>query len=246
MEKPNAFIHGGRIGDLFFALYTIKMLGGGDLDLIAHHTLGWDFKVFENVESLLKQQSYINNIYWDYLPSPETYKVYDLINAERQYNPKDFPEWDGKPWPSNINIVKRYAQYFGVEYPPKEPWIKVEPFKKPFYDVVMHYKESRWGSNWGYYYNIKRFLEDEGIRVLSIQDDYFNRENLHYIETAQHLAGAKIYIGSASSVNACAEAMGIPTFVSQPEDCFNINPTVSLNKFFQSKDAITEIMKYVR
>ena len=216
----NTFHHGGRIGDLMFALYTMKELGGGKLILSDYHFPNWDLEIAANLAQFLEYQPYVKGVGFSVhgeLPQVN----YDLQKSEDDFNPESFPEWDKKCWPSNINIVKRYAVHFGVPYPPAESWLTAP--RDQDVDVVVHappHRLVRSALDWA---QIITALADAGlrVRVLRVRDSF--------MLTTNYVNSAKVFLGCVSSCNALAEGLGKPTIVEQAEGCFNVRPTRSIN-----------------
>lgn len=142
--------HGGRIGDLIFALYTVKYCAkvcGRPVELIIsnYHRPGWSLEIAKTMESLLLEQEYIKTVTYLDLGDGEQPTVEQLKKAlppdtlclvqqvEAVSNPELFPEWNTESWPGNVNIAKRYFRtIFPKEEVPKvfDPWVKVN---KAFY-----------------------------------------------------------------------------------------------------------------
>lgn len=213
----NTFHHGGRIGDLIFALYTMKQLGGGNLVISDYHKPNWSLDVARSLDGLLKSQEYINHVWYTGHRFLIDYDVsHDLQHAEDDYNPSQFPEWDKKHWPGNCNIVKRYAVHFGVEYPPREPWLSVPDRALLHADVTMHIPDYRMVRKLFDWYIIYRDLIDRGVKVLILSDWYSALQSAELIKTSTLL------LGCVSSCNAMAEAMGVPTWVEHADGCWNV------------------------
>ncbi|WP_276483574.1 hypothetical protein [Paraflavitalea pollutisoli] len=114
------FRHGGKLGDLIYALPTIRELGGGIL-YIPERTPDGVTNMYSNMKRLLELQPYIKEVR-EY-PSGLAYKElapgihidYDLDMARDQ------------PAKGVIHIVKRYMDAFGIKIPNwKDPWLSIE------------------------------------------------------------------------------------------------------------------------
>lgn len=214
----------GRIGDVLFALYTMRALGGGRLILTDFHTPNWSLDIAMTMQSFLSYQEYIHEVTLVEYKDLHLFKVdYDLHEAENDYNPEAFPEWDQSPWPGNCNIRKRYAVHFGVhsDSPTFPIWLTA-PFDKPM-DIVFHAKQDR----------IVRSTEDWLIILARLSDAGRHVHWLHHegdwMETAKCINNANVFLGAVSAPNALAEGLGIPTYVEQAPGCNNVNSTVVLN-----------------
>ena len=220
----NTFHHGGRIGDLIFALWTIRKLGGGILYLSDYHHPNWGFDTIESLRSLLESQSYISAV----VPVPYKYMSlkhvdYDLQKAE-----------DG---PNGVtHIAERYARFFGLEYDGM-PWLEVEP--RRLASVTFHIPMRRSVRSKADWWEITGKLSDMAIIG---HEDICGVAPETLLETAQYIAGADVFVGTVSSCNALAEALGKPNLVEQASGCYNVRPTLSLNGL-SNGEVVAETLK---
>ena len=212
------FHHGGKFGDLIFALYTMKALGGGQLVVSDYHGVGWSLEIAETMRSFLLYQSYVESVVLvDYDDLGYDRVDYDLQHAEDDKNPEDFPEWHGGSWPGNCNIKKRYAVHFGVEYDPEATWLTAPRTKEV--DVAVHLPMRRsvrsaedWDEILGGLSRLKvMVLGEEGLGTNSL------------LATADYINSAKVFLGVVSSCNALAEGLGKRRLVEQADGCDNVN-----------------------
>lgn len=237
------FHHGGRFGDCLAALYTVKAIcerdgKQADLYLSDFQKGNWSLEAAKTLVPFLKTQPYIHDVQvvpWTLLN--EHGFDYDLHDAECVENPQDFPEWDGKSWPSNIHLAKRYAHYFGIPWNPEAIWIEraigisgVAPF-----DVVFHAPLRRTVDQEQLRQTV-RLLCEKGARVLVVgsEIDYLEWQTAltefgvtfvashSFLDTWFYLSTAGCFLGAVSSVNMLAEAMKIPRFVQVAPGCDNV------------------------
>jgi len=109
------FAHTGDLGDVVYALPTIKALGGGELYLFPDNNVREPFTLNRayNIGNLLMHQPYIRS--WTLLSQP----VQDSFDY-------DFREWRAA-YNGSDNIAYSQAAHFGVD--PKvadEPWLTVD------------------------------------------------------------------------------------------------------------------------
>ena len=211
------FHHGGKFGDLIFALYTMKALGGGQLVVSDYHGVGWSLEIARTMEGFLLAQSYIEDVWFQPYTTPGTVD-YDLQHAEDDKNPEAFPEWHGGSWPGNCNIKKRYAVHFGVEYDPEAIWLTAPKTKEV--DVVVHLpmrRSVRSGADWN---NILDGLSGLKVVVLG-EEGLIGTDSL--LESADYINSAKVFLGVVSSCNALAEGLGKRRLVEQADGCDNVN-----------------------
>ena len=216
------FHHGGKFGDMIFALYTMKALGGGQLVVSDYHGVGWSLPIAKTMQGFLLAQDYIEDV--QFVPYPVIvgrHTVdgidYDLQHAEDDSNPEMFPEWHGGSWPGNCNIRKRYAVHFGVEYDPEATWLTA--LRTANVDVAVHIPQRRSlrsRADW-----MKRLDGLRGLRVAILGEEGVGVGNL--LETADYINSAKVFLGVVSSCNALAEGLGKRRLVEQVPDCYNVN-----------------------
>ena len=210
------FHHGGKFGDMIFALYTMKALGGGQLVVSDYHGVNWDLKVAETMRSFLLYQSYVESVVL--CPYPHIGLInHDLQHAEDDKNPEAFPEWHGGSWPGNCNIRKRYAVHFGVEYDAEAVWLTAPQTKDV--DVAVHIPQRRSLRSRADWMEILDGLR--GLRVAILGEEGLGVDSL--LESADYINSAKVFLGVVSSCNALAEGLGKRRLVEQADGCDNVN-----------------------
>ena len=210
------FHHGGKFGDMIFALYTMKALGGGQLVVSDYHGVNWDLKIAETMRSFLLYQQYVESVVLCSYPHIGLIN-YDLQHAEDDKNPKDFPEWHGGSWPGNCNIRKRYAVHFGVDYDPEATWLTAPATKEV--DVAIHIPSHRIVRSAVEWCEILDGLS--GLKVMVLGEEGLGVDSL--LETADYINSAKVFLGVVSSCNALAEGLGKRRLVEQADGCDNVN-----------------------
>ena len=210
------FHHGGRIGDMIFALYTMKALGGGQLVVSDYHKKGWDFGIAATMRDFLATQPYVDGVYFVSHSSLGAID-HDLQHAEDDKNPEAFLEWHGGSWPGNCNIRKRYAVHFGVEYDPEAVWLTAPQTKEV--DVAVHIPQRRSVRSTKDWHEILGELGD--LRVALLGEEGGGTDSL--LESADYINSAKVFLGVVSSCNALAEGLGKRRLVEQADGCDNVN-----------------------
>ena len=214
------FHHGGRIGDMIFALYTMKALGGGQLVVSDYHGVGWSLEIAETMRSFLLYQSYVESVVLvDYDVLDYSRVDYDLQHAEDDKNPEAFPEWHGGSWPGNCNIRKRYAVHFGVEYDPEAVWLTAPRTRSV--EVAVHIPQRRSVRTSEDWREILERLAELRIRTVVLGEEGIGAYSL--LESADHINSAKVFLGVVSSCNALAEGLGKRRLVEQADGCDNVN-----------------------
>ena len=210
------FHHGGKFGDMIFALYTMKALGGGQLVVSDYHGTSWSLEIAETMRSFLLYQSYVESVVLCSYPHIGLIN-YDLQHAEDDKNPEAFPEWHGGSWPGNCNIRKRYAVHFGVDYDPEATWLTAPATKDV--DVAVHIPQRRSVRSTKDWHEILGELGD--LRVALLGEEGGGTDSL--LETADYINSAKVFLGVVSSCNALAEGLGKRRLVEQADGCDNVN-----------------------
>ncbi|KKM01510.1 hypothetical protein LCGC14_1793680 [marine sediment metagenome] len=213
------FHHGGKFGDMIFALYTMKALGGGQLVVSDYHGVNWNLAVARTMTSFLLAQPYIESVRTvPYIAAEVSQVDYDLQHAEDDKNPEAFPEWHGGSWPGNCNIRKRYAVHFGVEYDPEAVWLTAPQTKDV--DVAVHIPSHRIVRTAVEWCEILDGLSGLKVMVLGAEGCLGTNSLL---ESADHINSAKVFLGVVSSCNALAEGLGKRRLVEQADGCDNVN-----------------------
>lgn len=233
------FHHGGRIGDLIYALYTVKELGGGDIIVSDFQQGNWGETQARSLLPLLNYQEYVR--YACYHPhdliAGHDKITHDLHNAELDHNPGQFPEWHGKSWPGNCNIAKRYAVHFGVTWKPGTTWLEAPKDHLPPY-VSFHAPMRRCTDTKAIAQVVNALCEQTAV-VMFGGTDWREWEDLcpqadlvqskDMLEVARIINSSRVFLGSVSSGHAIAEGLGKPRFVQQAEGCDNVIPTAVIN-----------------
>jgi hypothetical protein len=242
------FHHGGRLGDCLFALYTIKELGGGRLALSLYQQGGWYKYMIDALLPLIEYQSYIEDCGQCDQEDRHQYDV-DFVKYENMFNPLMFPEWEGPDWPGNIHIGKRYAACAGVTWSPGRAWLQAPQTYVDDLDIVFHAPmrrcmrdPDRWADiirnlcideyniavigskedieDWEprlhsksdfTYYGKKRDFSKTGSMTLVIPDNF--------LQAADYINSAKLFMGAISSCHAIAEGLGVWTMCDVHTDC---------------------------
>jgi len=243
------FHHGGRYGDLLYAMYTVKKIcekagKKAVMKLSPYHT-GWTKTSIKSIGSFIELLPYVDRVESYELPDifnrrplgQEEGIDYDLHAPERLYNPGDFPEWDRKSWPSNIHMAKRTAHYFDVDFDPSETWLEHIPWGPTHATrtVLIHYLERRKNRELSHIQAVANHLVAYGIRPIFIGTG-LELERWHYseecgfsipsdfYETAELMSHAEAIICCGSSPYVLARGLGLKAFVDLSPECSNNYP----------------------
>jgi hypothetical protein len=216
--------HSGKIGDIIYALPTIRELGIDTL-YIPENTPDGCTGMYSGLKDLLLLQPYIREVR-EY-PSGLNYRErapgididYDLDDARLQ------------PMKGVIHIVKRYMDAFGVDYPGwKEPWLQLPD--NPIqviggYAVInytgrhIHNDKLNITSNvdWGKILKsidipvvfVGTFQELERFEKIAGPVEYVNTKNM--LDVAYVLKGAKAVYCNQSACLALSQSMGKPYYL---------------------------------
>jgi hypothetical protein len=212
--------------------------------LTDYHKGNWSLKTARSMKRFLMAQPYIAGL--DICPYDVRGKIdYDLQNAEDDYNPEAFGMSREEQWPGRAPIIQRYAHHFDLTYD-GTPWL-VAPAVPC--DVAFHCPMRRSLRSFEDWLGIVTSLAWYGATVAVLGDEppLNNRQqddNWDLLDSAQYIAGAKVFLGTVSCCNAIAEGLGVPRLVEQAEDCFNVNPTLSLNGL-SNADVVATVRRYL-
>jgi len=217
------FSHGGRFGDLFYALWTMRELGGGKLIITDRQQGNWSLDMARTLESFLRYQPYIDEV--EFRSHADRGPIdYELWEAENDYNREAFPECDpNEIWPGSANIAKRYALHFDLTYRLGEKWLEAPYFGQDF-GVIFHWKEDRTIrglDDWAEIINVNYGMLSQEVGASSWHGDSTLDGN--WLTTAAKINSAKLFLGVVSGPHALAEGLGKTRLVEQAPDCFNVS-----------------------
>lgn len=249
-DRDPWFHHPGRFGDCIYALYTVRALGGGKLWLSEFHHPAWGRGHIESLLPLLHFQSYISDA--EFLPLADNDLHdwrhnqnrpawlsenidYDLHGAENDRNPEQFPEWDGRVWPGNCHIAKRYAVHFNVAWDPETRWLQAPAENvREGYHIIFHAPHRRLVRNPDRWRNILEQLGERfKLMIVGGKNDIGEWDDVRmadqhvpadFLETASRINSADLFLGAASSCNVIAEGLKQRRLVELAPDCFNTYP----------------------
>lgn len=194
------FTHSGDMGDVLFALPTIKAKGGGTLYLFdtpgktAH---GMTQAKADSLRSLLIQQPYIKDVIF----CPQGHEDQALNGFRHHFRPY-----------RNLADMHLATHALGPEHRAKA-WLQVEP--KQVAPVVIH-RSPRYQNNYMPWRRIVEQYKGKAVMIGSPAEwerfvsqfghvPYYRTANM--LELAQVIAGAKLYCGNQSSPEAVAEGL---------------------------------------
>jgi hypothetical protein len=218
MKKVRTFKHSGNLGDIIYALPTIKALGGGVLYIAsgvysprisaaAPHPFPLSTNIVDQMTAFLKSQFYLKDV----RPYGGEIIDYDL-DIFREYVVSDRALW-------KVHLADWHLKSFHVQFDLCRPWLfDIAP--RYVHDIVVTYSvknESRDGSfNW-------RVLEDyvDKCVFLGFENEYYEFKkhtgleiNCHEAENitefARVIRGSKLLISNQSFGFALTEAMKHP------------------------------------
>lgn len=208
-ENPDAtFIHGGDIGDLIYALPTVRELGGGTLIMSPCNTREpMSEAKAAKIAPLLEAQSYIKCTGFEQNPPPAAYN----FNCFRDRMKK------GK----SLALVQ--SELFGKNgHTTREAWLRVDhAVRAGDYDVILH-RSTRYQNK---AFPWKQVIKKYGKRALmvgleqehSIFCKEFGKVEFHrtgdFLELARVIAGCKLFVGNQSAPYSIAEGLKMPAIL---------------------------------
>jgi len=199
------YFHSGDLGDVLYALPSIRELGVGDLYL---NSRPWTAKMTEQraavLRPLLEAQDYVGQVFHGEAPADEY-----CVNFATFRNGGLF---------YGVTLMELQSDWVNANASP-EPWLKVIPSVRASGRVVCHRSPRyhnpyfRWdliGEAFGtkmLFVGMPHEVE-ELRRVTKVHAEYAITHD--YLELAKVIAGADLFIGNQSSPMALAIGLGVP------------------------------------
>jgi len=226
------FYHGGHIGDVLYSLYTIKKAGGGYLVLGPGQQTMWGVDQINALLPLCQYQDYIEGacqlspILEFNVNGPD----HDFTDVHNIHNPEDFFEWDGRVWPGNCHLKKRYFNgYFKDVHSlaeqmtnyNEEKWIDAPDISSQ-YDIVFHAPHRKlmrphfdW---WSILYALSRshkilLIGGDDINEWPDHEYYTKLEPTNLLVVASYIKAATAFLGLPSCNYVIAEGLDKFRFV---------------------------------
>lgn len=220
IERPKIFHHSGDMGDVIYALPSIRALGGGVLFLSPDNKFPFPFPTrwskaggppewADSLRSLCNVQPYIwNTIYTHALPYSVDVDFNSFRKCYRSPNPEYF-----------TSLFRLHQKPCGVNLPDETTWLTVpDPIIIPGRPIVVN-RTSRFQERLFAWCNIVRKYGDKMVFVGTeeeaetfkghapeIQIPYRKTKDL--LELARVIAGAKVFMGNQSAPMAIAMGLG--------------------------------------
>jgi hypothetical protein len=232
------FLHSGARGDIVYSLPTVKQLGGGILYIqtTGEYCVGegsTDIKDTDviNFKELLVRNSYIEDV-----------KIWN--GEEIRYNLNDFRTKGGNFFITHL--AKVHLNAFGEQFDLSKPWLEEDKYERKYLsDIIINYSIRYPGKiqNWDV---LKEY--EEKITFIGFESEhqqFCKNNNLNlkfhkvssFLEIAEIVLAAKLYIGNQSFIYSIAEAFKVPRTLSVYPQAPNCGPTYNAYDFLR-KDLI--------
>lgn len=198
------FFHSGDLGDVIYALPTIRLIGGGSVYL---NTRPWTAEMtprkVEVLKPLLEIQEYIESV----TRGEPKNKVIDMSTFRR----------GGLPY--GVSLVELQADWQGVS-PDFRPWLSVDKADPRSYGKVICHRSPRYANPYFPWAEIGELFagrilvvghreEAENLRVdLGVDCEYIPTKD--YLELARLISSSDLFVGNQSSPMALALGLGVP------------------------------------
>lgn len=209
LDLPTAtFAHGGDVGDLIYALPTMRALGGGTLSL-CHFKVREPFseQKANRIIPLLRLQPYLREVYFS--PDPP-HTTYNFNNFRKRLRP-------------GVTLALAQSEMFGLNGgTTADPWITVDrPVYAGDYSVIFH-RSARYQNP---KFPWKQAVKQYGHKALFVGMERewqsftkaFGKVEYHptadFLELARLIAGAKLFVGNQSSPYSIAEGLKKPALL---------------------------------
>jgi hypothetical protein len=214
----NIFTHGGDVGDLVYAMPTIRALGGGKLVLWPRRYVREPFtpEKVEKVATFFASQPYIHSVQFKTQECP-THNLDDFRATWLALRRR------GAHGQYNLAELHLLSQNLSLAHA-ADKWLDIDTHVfDPSYSVVFNrtfrYRNHRfpWNDVWDKFRNVAVFL---GTRA-EWQEFSGNVGTIRYQETptlldaARIIAGCKLYVGNQSALMAVAIGLKVPTILQE-------------------------------
>lgn len=235
--NPPTFYHSGDLGDVIYAMATVKELGGGIVQLGPDNRTTMPTREpmlphrVQLIAPLLAAQPYVNKVEYKAALAPDI--DYDLNQFRKQIIGHRLDVAPG------MNLARCHLRHFEQRLEADEkPWISVdEPIRLDGKSVVIsrtvryHNQRFNWREIMRRYGSRSVFVGTESEWNHFCREfgpiDYHKTENL--LDVAKIIAGAKLFIGNQSCPYAIAEGMkqnAILEVAPQAPNCMFERPNV--------------------
>ena len=196
----STFSHTGAVGDLIYALPTIRAAGGGALSLRPGDTQWMRAPYRDSLIPLLEAQSYLRRV--------------EVTTAPAEYN---LDAWRSH-YREGLNIAEMTLRTFGfAPCHAAAPWIAVEP--KAISRVIFHRSPRYRNARFPWQRVVEKYRGQAVFVGLAGEHAEFviafgavpHFPTANHLELAQVIAGAELFIGNQSSPYAIAEALKMRT-----------------------------------
>lgn len=204
-DKP--LVHGGDVGDLIYALPTMKALGGGNLLLVPDRVREpfTEAKVAK-LAPLLSLQTYLKSVEF----SPAVHgKAYDFTRFRDRYR-------------SGKSLAQIQSEMFGKNgVTLEQPWLTVDRPVRTDKQVIIH-RSSRYHNPEFPWRRVMEMYAQKALFVGSKKEwETFVREfgaidyhpTADFLELARIIAGSKLFIGNQSAPYSIAEGLKHPAIL---------------------------------
>ena len=193
----STFRHSGDLGDVIYAMPTMRALGGGSLLLYPHRKTRVTRESTKLIQPLLEAQKYIDSV--EYSPLAARY---------------DLDEWLGK-YDGRLSLAVSCARAFGLpDAIVDEPWIELNEMRAVA-PVVMHRSPRYRLKMFPWHLAVNKYrgkcvfvgLKEEHQDFVSCFGYIPYYPTKDFLELAEVIAGSWLYIGNQSSPYAVAEGL---------------------------------------
>lgn len=212
------FGHSGDLGDIIYALPTIRAAGGGTL-YVYHSTIwgrhGMDANKAESLRSLLVLQPYINEVIFcaNGLPDGSREHKLNLFRLNRKVR----------------NLADMHLASYGFAPSQREKrWITVDranPASRVVFARSARYHNRRfpWKRVWKKFERVAGFVGtiDEYSDFCDLVGPVLHLPTRNLLEVAQVIAGSQLFVGNQSCPAAIAEGLKHPMILEVCPRCAN-------------------------
>lgn len=208
------FVHGGDVGDLIYALPTMKALGGGNLLLVPHavrepftETKAQKLAPLLSIQPYLKSVEFASSIHGE---------VCNFNHFRQRYV-------KGK------SLAQIQSEMFGKNCTTLEqPWLQVDrPVRSEKHCVIMHRSSRYHNADFPWKAVVEKYGQHALFVGLRKEWEVFCKEfgqieyhpTADFLELARLIAGSKLFIGNQSAPYSIAEGLKHPAILESCPSC---------------------------
>ena len=222
-------LHSGKIGDIIYALPTIKKLKIKHLLINLSKFLGTDIETAKALIPLLIEQDYIKKVSIVHINQCLLPEYLNENQIGVNYNLDKFRN-ERKIFENHL--IFSHTNPFKVKIDPNEKWLKIRNKKNRYGNYILINFTDRYRSKTQEFW--QDLLKNSPIKIIGIglPNEFKNMNKItnrlitcnNFLEMAELIKNSKLFIGNQSSAFAIAEGLKVNRILEQSKDILNVYP----------------------